>query len=52
MRKSRFFWTAAPLADGQEYPEDETDVTVTGEFELFEEDRFYYCQLKDAVLNT
>ena len=40
------------LADGQEYPEDETDVTVTGEFELFEEDGFYYCQLKDAVLNT
>ena len=35
-----------------EYPADETEVTVTGEFELFEEDGFYYCQLKDAVLNT
>ncbi len=40
------------LADGQEYPADETDVTVTGEFELFEEDGFYYCQLKDAILNA
>lgn len=40
------------LADGQEYPADETDVTVTGEFELFEENDFFYCQLKDAILNT
>ena len=40
------------LADGQAYPADETDVTVTGEFELFEEDGFYYCQLKDAIINA
>lgn len=40
------------LADGQEYPADETDVTVTGEFELFEENDFFYCQLKDAILNS
>ena len=40
------------LADGQAYPADETDVTVTGEFELFEEDGFYYCQLKNAILNA
>ena len=40
------------LADGQEYPPDETDVTVTGEFELYEEDGFFFCQLKDAVLIT
>ena len=40
------------LADGQEYPADETDVTVTGEFELFEENGFFYCQLKDATIGV
>ena len=40
------------LLDGQEYPADETDVTVTGEFELFEENDFFYGQLKDAILNS
>ena len=40
------------LADGQEYPADETDVTVTGEFELYEEDGFFYCQLKDAIIDA
>ena len=40
------------LADGQEYPPDESDATVTGEFELYEENGFFYCQLKDAVLST
>ena len=29
-----------------------TVVTVTGEFELFEENDFSYCQLKDAILNS
>ncbi len=40
------------LTEGQEYPPDETDVTVTGEFELYEENGFFYCQLKDAVLGV
>ena len=40
------------LADGQEYPADETDVTVTGEFELYEEDGFFFCQLRGAVLGA
>lgn len=37
------------LAEG-EYPPDETDVTVTGEFELYEENGVFYCRLKDAEL--
>ncbi len=40
------------LAEGQEYPPDETDVTVTGEFELYEENGLFYVQLKDAVLSA
>ena len=40
------------LADGQEYPPDESDATVTGEFELYEEDGFFYCQLKDAKIEA
>ncbi len=40
------------LADGQEYPPDESDATVTGEFELYEENGFFYCQLKNATLGT
>ncbi len=38
------------LAEGQEYPPDETDVTVTGEFELYEENGLCYAQLRDATL--
>ena len=40
------------LADGQEYPPDESDATVTGEFELYEENGLFYCQLRDATLVT
>ena len=40
------------LADGQEYPPDESDATVTGEFELYEENGFFYCQLKDAKIEA
>ena len=40
------------LADGQEYPPDESDATVTGEFELYEEDGLIYCQLKDAKIEA
>lgn len=39
------------LADGQAYPADETDVTVTGEF-LYKEDGFFFCQLRGAVLGA
>lgn len=38
------------LADGQEYPPDGAAATVTGEFELYEENGFFYCQLKNASL--
>ena len=38
------------LSDGQEYPADNEDVTVTGEFSTYEEDGFIYCTLKDARL--
>ncbi len=40
------------LAEGQEYPPDEAEVTVTGEFELYEENGLLYCQLKDAALGA
>lgn len=40
------------LAEGQAYPPDETDVTVTGEFELYEEAGALYARLRDAVLNA
>ena len=40
------------LSDGQEYPPDESDATVTGEFELYEENGFFYCQLKDAKIEA
>ena len=40
------------LADGQAYPPDESDATVTGEFELYEENGFFYCQLKDAKIEA
>ncbi len=40
------------LAEGQEYPPNESDVTVTGEFELYEENGLFYVQLKDAVLGA
>ena len=37
------------LADG-EYPADQTEATVTGEFELYDEDGQTYCRLKNAVI--
>ncbi|MBO4914284.1 MAG: hypothetical protein J5449_03675 [Oscillospiraceae bacterium] len=37
------------LAKG-EYPPDETEVTVTGEFELYEDNGVLYCRLKDATI--
>lgn len=38
------------LKEGYEYPANDEDVTVTGEFGTYEEDGFIYCTLKDAVL--
>ncbi|MBR1690481.1 MAG: hypothetical protein IJ713_06885 [Oscillibacter sp.] len=39
------------LAEGA-YPADDEEVTVTGEFELYEELGVVYCRLKDAVLTA
>ncbi|MBR4579847.1 MAG: hypothetical protein IKO32_01285 [Lachnospiraceae bacterium] len=38
------------LKEGYEYPANDEDVIVTGEFGTYEEDGFLYCTLKDAVL--
>lgn len=39
------------LADaGASYPESDAEVTVTGEFELYEELGMMYCRLKDATI--
>ena len=42
------------LTDGYEYPEPQTEATITGEFETFEEEAtgFLYCRLKDATIYT
>ena len=37
------------LAEG-EYPADQTEAIVTGEFELYDEDGQTYCRLKNAVI--
>jgi len=39
------------LTEG-EYPPDETEVTVTGEFELYAENGVLYGRLKDAALGA
>ena len=38
------------LADGARYPKDETQATVTGVFELYDEMGTTYCRLSDATL--
>ena len=40
------------LTDDGVYPPDGEEVTVTGEFELYEEEGIEYCRLKDAVMET
>ena len=40
------------LADGTVYPTDETEATVTGVFELYDELGITYCRLKDAVVEA
>lgn len=37
--------------DSAEYPDDDLDITVTGEFELYEELGMMYCRLKSAQLS-
>ena len=37
------------LTDGQ-YPPDGVSITVTGEFEVYRENSFPYCRLKDAQI--
>ena len=44
-----FLWAGGHRAE--EYPAEGTDITVTGEFELYEEDGFVFCRLKDASLS-
>ncbi len=39
------------LAQG-DYPPDEAEATVTGEFELYEEGDVVFCRLKDAALDA
>ena len=40
------------LADGGAYPADETGVTVTGVFELYDELGITYCRLADATVSA
>ncbi|MBQ9347867.1 MAG: hypothetical protein IJT94_11125 [Oscillibacter sp.] len=40
------------LTDGTVYPADETEATVTGVFELYDELGVTYCRLKDAVVEA
>ena len=42
------------LTDGYEYPEPQTEATITGEFETFEEEAtgILYCRLRDATILT
>ena len=37
--------------DSAKYPDDDLDITVTGEFELYEEFGMMYCRLKGAQLS-
>ena len=38
------------LKDGMEYPEMETDITVVGTFQLYDENGTAYCHLVDASI--
>lgn len=47
-----FIWEDGNHIYPDEYPEDETEVEVTGEFEIYTEDGYEYCRLKDASLKV
>ena len=38
------------LQEGMEYPEMETDITVVGTFQLYDENGTTYCHLVDASI--
>ena len=40
------------LADGMVYPEDDTDIVITGTFEMYEELGIEYCRLGNATINA
>ena len=40
------------LADGAAYPADDTDIVITGAFELYEELGVEYCRLGNAKVET
>lgn len=45
-----FVWGDGSHIYPDEYPQDNTEVVVQGVFEIYEEDGFKYCRLKDATL--
>ena len=40
------------LADGAAYPEDDTDIIITGTFEMYEELGVEYCRLGNAIISA
>lgn len=38
------------LAEGEDYPEDDTEMVLTGTFEIYEELGYKYCRLGNAVI--
>lgn len=40
------------LADGAAYPADDTDIVITGTFEMYEELGIEYCRLGNATINA
>lgn len=47
-----FIWGDGSHVYPDEYPADETEVEVTGEFEIYTEDGYEYCRLKNASLKV
>ncbi len=45
------FVTAQPLRYPEDYPALGTNITVTGVYDVYQEDGWDYCQLVDAVLD-
>ena len=47
-----FVWGDGSHIYPDEYPQDNTEVVVQGVFEIYEEDGFKYCRLKDATMEV
>ena len=47
-----FLWGDGSHVYPDEYPENETEVEVIGEFEIYSEDGYDYCRLKNADLSV